>query len=147
MNRLAFVLTLLSLLLGLGWVVSAHSSVEESPRVIRAVAPKDYPPLASAAMVSGNVKIEVRIDNAGDVIEAQIIEGHKLLQDISKTAALHWKFAPSEEGPKQRTAQLTFTFIHWTKRQEKERGTTTFVPPCGIELVGRTVYVQRESIR
>ena len=46
MNRLAFVLTLLSPLLGMGWVVSAHSSVEESPRVIRAVAPKDYPPLA-----------------------------------------------------------------------------------------------------
>ena len=145
-KRLAFVLTLLSLL-HLGWVGHAHPSVEESARVIKAVAPKDYPPLASAAMVSGKVRIEVRIDSAGDVIAAQIVEGHKLLQDISKAAALHWKFAPSEEGPKERSAQLKFTFIHWTERQEQERGTTTFVPPYGIELVGRTVNIQRETIR
>lgn len=146
-NRLAFALTLLSVLLGLGWVGYAHSSVEDSPRVMKAVAPKDYPPLASAAMVSGKLKIEVKIDKAGNVIAAQIVEGHKLLQDISKSAAFLWKFAGSEEGPNERTAQLTFTFIHWTERKEEERGTTTFVPPYAIELVGRTVYVQRQSIR
>ena len=147
-KRLAFGLTLLSLLLlDLEWSGYAHPSVEEPPRVMKAVAPKNYPPLASAAMVSGKVSIEVRIDRAGDVIAAQIVEGPKLLQDISKTAALNWKFAGTDDGPKERTAQLTFTFIHWSDRQEKERGTTTFVPPYGTELVGSTVYVQREGIR
>lgn len=145
-TKLAF-MTLLSLLLGLGWVGYAHSSVEESPAVKKAVALKDYPLLAAAAMVSGKVRIEVRIDSAGDVIAAQIVEGPKLLQDISKTAALHWKFVRSEDGPKERSAQLIFTFIHWTEREEQERGATTFVPPYGVELVGRTVRIQRESIR
>ena len=145
-KRLGLVLTFLSML-GLGSLVYSHPNVQESPRVMKAVAPKDYPPLASAAMVSGKVKIDVRIDSTGGVIAAQIVEGHPLLKDISKTAALHWKFARSEEAANERTAQLTFTFIHWTERKEEERGITTFVPPFGIELVGRTAYVQRESIR
>jgi hypothetical protein len=146
-NRVALVLTLLSPLLALEWVGYAHPSVEDSPGIMRAVAPKDYPPLASAAMVRGKVNIEVKIDRAGDVVAADIVEGHKLLQDVSKSAALRWKFTRSEAGPNERKVQLTFAFIHWTDRKEEERGTTTFVPPYGIELVGRTVYVQRQSIR
>ncbi len=145
-KRLVFLLALLSLL-ALGSLGYANSSVEESPTVLKAVAPKDYPPLAAAAMVRGTVKIDVRIDSAGDVITAQIIEGHKLLQDVSKTAALRWKFASSEQAPTERRAHLTFTFIHWTERKEGERGTTTFVPPFGVEVVGRTPYVQTERIR
>jgi len=97
-------------------------------------------------MVKGKVKIEVRIDPAGEVLSPTIIEGHKLLQDISKAAAFRWKFARSEEG-KERSVQLTFTFVHWSERKEEERGTTTFIPPYEVETVGGTVYIQRESIK
>ena len=146
-KRLVLPWILLSLLSSPGEVGYAHPGVEDSPRVIKAVAPKDYPPLASAANLGGKVKIDVKIDSAGDVISANLVEGHRLLQDISKVAAFRWKFARSEEGLKERTAQLTFTFIHWTERKEEERGTTTFIPPYGIELVGRTAFIQKESSR
>ena len=136
---------LLFLLFILAGVVCPSPKLEDLVAVRKAVAPKAYPPLASAAMIKGTVKIEVKIDSEGSVTAAKILEGHKLLHDVSKDAALRWKFARSTEG-KERTATLMVTFVHWTERKEEERGTTSFIPPYEIELVGGTPLLQKESI-
>ena len=91
----------------LGGSEYSATRAQDSPRVLKAVAPASYPPLAAAAMVKGKVKIEVKVDPGGDVISTRVIDGQKLLEDISKTAALRWKFVRDEEG-KERSAQLTF---------------------------------------
>jgi TonB family protein len=146
MKRMIFSMFLLLLMPLLGIVAHSNSTFEDSPKVIKAVAPKNYPPLAAAARIGGKVKVEVKIDAEGNVASAKIIEGHPLLKDISKSTALRWKFVPSQENDKERTAQLTFTFTPWSERKEEERGVTTFLPPYEIEIVGGTVTLERESV-
>ena len=146
-NRLVAAWMLLSLSLVLGAVVCPASKAEDSPKVLKAVPPTHYPPLAAAAMVSGKVKVEVKIDPTGDVISAKIIKGPKLLGDTARAAALRWKFERSEEVSRERTVQLTFTFVHWTRRKEQERGKTRSIPPYKIEIVGSTVTIQKDIVQ
>src|SRR5437868_3652119 len=54
-----------------------------------------YPPLAKAAGVSGQVVVEVTVDEAGNVISARAVSGHPLLRDPAITAACGWKFKPT----------------------------------------------------
>src|ERR1051325_368870 len=105
MKRLIFACFFLIVPVMLAGTVSTNSIADDSPAVIKAVAPMNYPPLASTAIISGKVKVEVTIDPVGNVKSARIIEGHPLLRDVSKQAALRWRFVPSKEGNKERKAQ------------------------------------------
>ncbi len=53
-----------------------------------------YPPIARAARASGQVQVQVLVDENGDVITAQAISGHVLLQAVSVAAARASKFSP-----------------------------------------------------
>ncbi len=55
-----------------------------------------YPAEAKAAKVSGTVNVQVVIDEKGDVIEAQAVSGHPLLQASAEQAALASKFSPTQ---------------------------------------------------
>lgn len=55
----------------------------------------EYPPAAQALKASGEVKIQVIIDESGSVIEAKAISGHPLLRQAAEQAALQAKFAPT----------------------------------------------------
>jgi len=54
----------------------------------------EYPPIARAAHVSGNVVVRVLIDEEGKVIAAQAISGHPLLQAAGVGAARMTTFTP-----------------------------------------------------
>ena len=53
-----------------------------------------YPPIAKAARASGNVTVEVTVDEDGNVVAAKAVSGHPLLQAASVAAARNAKFAP-----------------------------------------------------
>ncbi len=55
-----------------------------------------YPPIAKAAHASGSVKVQVTIDEEGNVISAQAIAGHPLLQSAAVAAARQAKFSPTK---------------------------------------------------
>jgi TonB family protein len=55
-----------------------------------------YPPIARAAHASGSVKVQVTIDEEGNVISAQAIAGHPLLQSAAVAAARNAKFSPTK---------------------------------------------------
>lgn len=71
-----------------------------------------YPPLALAAKVSGEVVVEVNIDEKGEVIKARALSGHALLKDSATAAARGWKFKPFiVDGTSVKvTGTLTFNF-------------------------------------
>jgi len=54
-----------------------------------------YPPIARAAHASGNVTVEVTIDEEGNVISAHAVSGHPLLQAAAVAAARQAKFSPT----------------------------------------------------
>jgi TonB family protein len=54
-----------------------------------------YPDIARAAHVSGNVQVSIVIDGNGNVIEANAIAGHPLLRAAAQAAAREAKFSPT----------------------------------------------------
>jgi TonB family protein len=55
-----------------------------------------YPPIAKAAHASGSVKVQVTIDEEGNVVSAQAVSGHPLLQAAAVAAARQAKFSPTK---------------------------------------------------
>lgn len=55
----------------------------------------EYPAIAKQAHASGVVKVQVTIDEGGNVISAKAISGHPLLQAAAVTAARQAKFPPT----------------------------------------------------
>ncbi len=55
-----------------------------------------YPPIARAAHASGQVTVQVVIDENGDVTEAHAVSGHPLLQAAAIAAARQSKFTPTK---------------------------------------------------
>jgi TonB family protein len=62
-------------------------------RVIEKPAPS-YPPIAKAARAQGIVTVRVVADECGNVISAQAVSGHPLLQQAALRAARHARLAP-----------------------------------------------------
>lgn len=54
-----------------------------------------YPAAARAVNASGAVKVEILIDEKGNVVSAKAISGHPLLRAASEKAALESKFPPT----------------------------------------------------
>lgn len=57
-------------------------------------APATYPQAARSMRATGIVKVEVVVDENGDVAEVQKASGHTLLQAAAKDAIKRWKFRP-----------------------------------------------------
>jgi TonB family protein len=80
-------------------------------RAIRLPNP-EYPEVAKAAHASGEVKVEVTVDEQGNVIAAKAVAGHPLLQAAAVSAAREAKFEPtrSESGPVKVNGVLVYRF-------------------------------------
>ncbi len=71
-----------------------------------------YPATARTAKMSGSVQVQITIDERGEVINAQVINGHPLLRDATLEAAKKWRFKPTELSGKPIKTQgvLSFNF-------------------------------------
>jgi TonB family protein len=80
-------------------------------KALRKVQPV-YPAVAKAARVSGAVKVQVVINEQGEVTEAEIVSGLPMLNLPSLRAARQWRFAPTllEDRPVKVQGELTFNF-------------------------------------
>jgi TonB family protein len=54
----------------------------------------EYPPDAKEAKISGIMKVEVVVNEEGEVYEAKFLSGYPLFQQAALNAALKWKFQP-----------------------------------------------------
>jgi protein TonB len=71
-----------------------------------------YPILARNARVSGQVVVEVTIDEDGNVIGARALSGHALLKQVSLDAAYGWRWRPTllNGVPVKVIGTITFNF-------------------------------------
>jgi protein TonB len=53
-----------------------------------------YPPAAKSFRTTGVVKVEVTVNEAGDVAEVQKTSGPSMLQTAARDAVRKWKFKP-----------------------------------------------------
>jgi TonB family protein len=69
------------------------SESEMASRLITKV-PADYPPVARAAHIEGNVLIKAIIGVDGSVMQAQIVSGHPMLAREALLSVSKWKYQP-----------------------------------------------------
>ena len=72
----------------------ARKTTQELERAIRKCVEPAYPPLAKVARVGGEVKVDIVIDEEGNVVLARAVSGHPLLKEAAEQAAKKWKFKP-----------------------------------------------------
>jgi TonB family protein len=72
----------------------------------------EYPAVARAAKVSGEVQVQITVDQQGNVIYARAVSGHPLLQASAVSAAREAKFEPTlKDGqPVKVVGILTYNF-------------------------------------
>lgn len=72
-----------------------------------------YPQLALAARAQGTVNVQITVDEQGDVITAQAISGHPLLQGAAAQAARQAKFTPTKlcGRPVKVSGVITYGFV------------------------------------
>ncbi len=85
------------------------------PDAMRAVTKKiqpDYNPMAKQMRVQGDVEVEARISETGDVTDVKVVSGNALLTATVVKAVKDWKFQPFQENgkPSQAVAALRFSF-------------------------------------
>jgi len=85
------------------------------PEALRAVTKKiqpDYNPMAKQMRVQGEVEVEARISESGDVTDVKVLSGNALLTSTVVKAVKEWRFQPFQENgrPAQAVAALRFSF-------------------------------------
>ncbi len=71
-----------------------------------------YPPAAKAIRASGDVNVQVTIDEKGNVISANAVSGHALLRQAAENAARGAKFSPTllSNQPVKVTGVIVYKF-------------------------------------
>jgi TonB family protein len=71
-----------------------------------------YPAIAKAARASGQVFVQVTLDETGRVISAKAVSGHPLLQQAAVEAAYQARFSPTllSGQPVKVTGNLSYSF-------------------------------------
>lgn len=71
-----------------------------------------YPPAAKAVRASGDVNVQVTIDEKGSVIAANAVSGHALLRQVSESAARSARFKPTllSDVPVKVTGVIVYKF-------------------------------------
>ena len=72
-----------------------------------------YPPIAKAAHASGQVTVQVLVDENGNVLSAHAVSGHPLLQQSAVSAARQAKFSPTilSGQPVKVTGVIIYNFV------------------------------------
>lgn len=71
-----------------------------------------YPPAARSTRTTGVVRVEVMVDENGEVVEIQRTSGPSMLQSAAKDAVLKWRFRPfvRDGQPVRATGFISFNF-------------------------------------
>ena len=85
------------------------------PDAIKAAVKKvqpDYNPIAKQMRVQGDVEVEARVSDSGEVTDVKVLSGNALLTAPVVKAVRDWRFQPFQENgkPIQAVATLRFTF-------------------------------------
>jgi periplasmic protein TonB len=80
-------------------------------KVVSRVAP-DYPAIAKAARAQGTVVVQIIVGEEGEVVSANAVSGHPLLQQAAVAAVRQWRFSPTrlEGEPVKVTGTVTVNF-------------------------------------
>ena len=92
--------------------VAASGDVVVPPRRVRTVA-ADYPPVARAAQIAGDVSLRATIGVDGGVTDVSVVRSvHPLLDQAARKAVLQYRYAPGLRNGvlEAATVEITVSF-------------------------------------
>lgn len=120
-------------------VLSAH----EATRLLMSQIKPDYPPIAHANYIEGQVQMELMIGADGHVRRAHVLRGHPLLAASALKAIRRWVYRPfvTAAGPAPFSTQVKVVFDLRDLHQQRDRFPTSperdlerqVTPPAVIE--------------
>jgi TonB family protein len=120
-------------------VLSAH----EATRLLLSQTKPDYPPIAHANYIEGQVQMELMIGADGKVRKAHVLRGHPLLAASALKAIRRWVYRPfvTAAGPAPFSTQVRVVFDLRDLHQQRDRFPTSpeedlerqITPPSVIE--------------
>ncbi|MGH9938304.1 MAG: TonB family protein, partial [Blastocatellia bacterium] len=87
-----------------------------------------YPAIAKAAKTSGAVQVQITVNESGEVINAQVINGHPSLRDAALQAAKQWRFKPTQLSGKPVKTQGVLSFNFAPGKNAASSGTVPLTP-------------------
>ena len=81
-------------------------------KLVKSRTSPEYPPLARQMRVSGEVRLDVYLNEDGSLEKVRIVSGNALLASAAQNAVKQWKFgAPTvDDKPVKAVASYSFTF-------------------------------------
>ncbi len=70
----------------------------------------EYNPMAKQMRIQGDVEVEVKISETGEVSDVKVLTGNPMLSATVVKAMKDWKFSPFTEDGKATAAVATFRF-------------------------------------
>jgi TonB family protein len=105
-----FVLFVLLEMVAFGQVRATRVTSQEATKHCIELFPPVYPPSAELARISGNVILEVLIDESGVASAGRLVSGHPMLVSSAMSAVNLWKYRPFEVDGKLASV-LTFVMV------------------------------------
>lgn len=126
-NKFFFILILVS---SFGLSIASAQTTASKPKTVSAgivngkaeSLPKpEYPAAAQAVKASGEVKVQILIDETGNIVSAAAVSGHPLLRQAAEQAARQSKFKPTllSGQPVKVSGVIVYNFIAEKSNEEK----------------------------
>jgi TonB family protein len=103
-------LFLLSAILAIGAAAEMKVATADGVKAAVKKVQPEYNPLAKQMRVQGEVEVEARVTESGDVDGVKVVSGNSLLTPGVIKAVKEWKFTPFTDGSKNVPASVSLRF-------------------------------------
>jgi len=112
MKRVLVCLFGLCLLCGTAFAQAVRLSDAEAKKIVKTRTNPEYPPLAKQMRVSGEVRLDVYLNEDGSVDKVHVVSGNALLAGAAQNAIKQWKFGTPtvDDKPVKAVASYSFSF-------------------------------------
>ena len=112
MKRLLVVVLGSCLLCSTAFAQAVRLSDAEAKKIVKARTSPEYPPLAKQMRVTGEVRLDVYLNEDGSLDRIHVISGNALLAGAAQNAVKNWKFGLPivDDKPVKAVAGYSFAF-------------------------------------
>ena len=100
------------LLYSTAYAQAVRLSDAEAKKIVKTRTSPEYPPLAKQMRVTGEVRLDVYLNEDGSLDKIHVVSGNALLAGAAQNAVKNWKFGPPvvDDKPVKAVASYSFAF-------------------------------------
>jgi len=110
MKRILVLLFGACLVCSIAYAQAVRLSETEAKKIVKTRTQPEYPPLAKQMRVTGEVRLDVYLNEDGSVDHVHVVSGNALLAGAAQNAVKQWKFGSPIVDDKPVKAVATYSF-------------------------------------